>query len=98
MTTEQTTRRARVNPIDEVTASNTVETHVLVSEPDAQSISYEFNGIKHYLPNQYLDECSLPRAHRELIHRTYTELDSVGRSLDCLTGDRHQPGGDDDGE
>jgi hypothetical protein len=98
MTTKQTTRRARVNPIGEVTASNPVGTRVIASGPDAQFISYEFNGINHYLPNQQLDECSLPQAHRELIHRACTELDAVGGSLDCLTVDRHRLGGDHDGE
>ena len=99
MTTKQTTRRERVNPIGEVTASNPVETHILVSEPDAQSISTDRDDADGYSSDQRLDECPLPRAHRELIHQACTDVGTAKFPVNCSPTEFTQPfGGDHDGK
>jgi hypothetical protein len=96
MTTKQTTRRARVNPIGEVTASNPVGTRVIASDPDVQSIRNNRDGADHYSLNLHPDECPF---HREVIHRAYTGVNIGG----CLV-DRSSIefigsfGGEDDGK
>ena len=97
MTTKQTTRRDRVNPIGEVTASNPVETHVLVSEPDAQSISTDRDDANGYSSDQRLDECPLPRAHRN--HQTCTVVGIAECLVNCSPAKHFQSlGGDHDGK
>lgn len=97
MTTKQTTRRECVNPIGEVTASNPVETHVLVSEPDAQSINTDPDDADGYSPDQRFDEYPLPRAHRN--HQACTDAGAAKFSVNCSPTEYFRPlGGEHDGE